>query len=107
MDPYGQVGTTPFHLAHQGGPDLDLMTSLAGVYDAAAPSLRYTSPHCRNGGGTEEGLRGEELLRRPIRIGRGEVEVGQGRESCFHCFNYYLLLQNGDAVAAHLPLEIL
>ncbi|CAM9775636.1 unnamed protein product, partial [Laminaria digitata] len=70
VDPYGQVGTTPFHLAHQGGPDLDLMSSLAGVYDAAAPSLRYTSPHCRREGeGVEEGSRGEGPLGRPIRIG--------------------------------------
>ena len=72
MDPHGQVGTTPFHLAHQGGPDLDLMSSIAGVYDAAAPSLRYTSPHCHHKGeGVAESSREEELLGTPIRIGGG------------------------------------
>lgn len=45
-DPRAEIGSTPFHLAHQGGPDLQLMGSLAGVYNAAAPSLRVTAPHC-------------------------------------------------------------
>ena len=70
VNPYGQVEATPFHLAHQGGPDLDLMSSLAGVYDAVAPSLRYTSPHChRRGEDGAEGSRGEERLGTPMRIG--------------------------------------
>lgn len=66
-----EVGRTPFHLAHQGGPDLEMMTSLAGVYDVAAPSLRYVAPHC--GGGMEE--EGQEaakrsMAERPIRLGQ-------------------------------------
>lgn len=72
-DPVREVGRTPFYLAHQGGPDLEMMSSLAGVYDAAAPSLRYMAPHCRGGTGEEgEAAKKTNLAKRPIRIGQEE-----------------------------------
>lgn len=71
-DPVVEVGRTPFHLAHQGGPDLEMMSCLAGIYDAAAPSLRYTAPHCRRGMVVEEGeaATNNNVLERPVRIGQ-------------------------------------
>ncbi|CAM9670942.1 unnamed protein product [Ectocarpus sp. 6 AP-2014] len=69
-DPAGEVGRTPFNLAHQGGPDLDMMTSLAGVYDAAAPSLRYVAPHCRRDMGDDKAATTNQgHSERPVRIG--------------------------------------
>lgn len=81
-DPVQEVGRTPFHLAHQGGPDLEMMAALAGVYDVAAPSLRYVAPHCA--GGTEE--RGREAAKRsvaerPVRL--GQAIIGPKRGGCF------------------------
>ncbi|CBJ29260.1 putative methyltransferase [Ectocarpus siliculosus] len=71
-DPAGEVGRTPFNLAHQGGPDLDMMTSLAGVYDAAAPSLRYVAPHCRRDMGDDKAATTNQgHSERPVRIGGG------------------------------------
>lgn len=71
-DPAVEVGRTPFNLAHQGGPDLEMMTSLAGVYDAAAPSLRYVAPHCRRDMGddkTNAATTNQGHAERPVRIG--------------------------------------
>ncbi|CAM9390627.1 unnamed protein product, partial [Scytosiphon promiscuus] len=71
-DPASEVGRTPFNLAHQGGPELQLMTSLAGVYDASAPSLRFSAPHCdREGakGGSDLEARTQGSAERSIRIG--------------------------------------
>ncbi|CAN0554262.1 unnamed protein product, partial [Ectocarpus sp. 12 AP-2014] len=69
-DPAGEVGRTPFNLAHQGGPDLDMMTSLAGVYDAAAPSLRYVAPHCRRDMGDDKAAKTTQgHSEKPVRIG--------------------------------------
>lgn len=70
-DPVLEVGRTPFHLAHQGGPDLEMMSCLAGVYDAAAPSLRYVAPHCR-GGMEEEGeaAKKTKFAEKPVRVGQ-------------------------------------
>lgn len=70
-DPVREVGRTPFYLAHQGGPDLEMMTSLSGVYDAAAPSLRYMAPHCRRGTeGEVEVEKKKNFAKRPVRIGQ-------------------------------------
>lgn len=71
VDQVREVGRTPFHLAHQGGPDLEMMACLAEVYDVAAPSLRYVASHCA--GGTKE--KGQEAAKRsaaerPIRLGQ-------------------------------------
>lgn len=68
-DPNAQMGSTPFHLAHQGGPDLRLMSALAGVYDAAAPSLRFIAPHCDEHQ-SRVGTAKSYLGRRPDRIGQ-------------------------------------
>lgn len=85
-DPAGEVGRTPFNLAHQGGPDLDMMTSLAGVYDAAAPSLRYVAPHCRRDMSDDKAATTNQgHSERPVRI---------GKVSCIG----YLLFRNGDLV---------
>ena len=78
-DPVREVGRTPFSLAHQGGPDLEMMASLASLYDAAAPSLRYVAPHCRLGG---MGNEGEPVARRdiaegPIRLGRSDKDQSE------------------------------
>lgn len=77
-DPVLEVGRTPFHLAHQGGPDLEMMSCLAGVYDAAAPSLRYVAPHCRGDVG-EEGKPEKEtkLAERPVRIGQERYNLSK------------------------------
>lgn len=81
-DPVREVGRTPFHLAHQGGPDLEMMASLAGVYDVAAPSLRYVAPHCSGGGSgssstEEEEREGEKrnIAERPIRLGKARRDI--------------------------------
>lgn len=76
-DPVREVGRTPFHLAHQGGPDLEMMTALAGVYDVAAPSLRYVAPHCA-GGTKEEGREAAKrrVVERPIRLGQVRTKGG-------------------------------
>lgn len=75
-DPRAQIGSTPFHLAHQGGPDLQLMVSLASVYNAAAPSLRFTAPHCDKEK-TRVGEAAFHLEQRPHRI--GEVAISRSR----------------------------
>ena len=70
-DPASEVGRTPFNLAHQGGPDLEMMASLAGVYDAAAPSLRYVAPHCRRDMGDEKtATTTQGHAERPVRVGK-------------------------------------
>lgn len=70
-DPVLEVGRTPFHLAHQGGPDLEMMTALAGVYDVAAPSLRYVAPYCAGGTGeTGREAAKRSAAERPIRLGQ-------------------------------------
>ncbi|CAM9880704.1 unnamed protein product, partial [Hapterophycus canaliculatus] len=76
-DPASEVGRTPFNLAHQGGPDLELMSSLAGVYDASAPSLRFFAPHCRHEEADDisEAARKQDLAEKSIRI-------GEKRRSC-------------------------
>lgn len=56
-------------MVHQGGPDLELMSALAGVYDAAAPSLRVTAPHC-SPDGDADGRGASKVEERPIRIGQ-------------------------------------
>lgn len=75
-DPASEVGRTPFNLAHQGGPDLELMSALAGVYDASAPSLRFLAPHCGHREDVNDELEAEatkqRLAERPIRIGQKE-----------------------------------
>lgn len=74
-DPNAQVGSTPFYLAHQGGPDLELMASLAGVYDVAAPSLRYMAPHCHRGTKDSDESTQGKALRGAIRIGEEALVV--------------------------------
>ena len=71
-DPYGQIGRTPFLMAHQGGPDMELMTALGGVYDAAAPSLRFTAPHCRHEVRQDDGKQAQQAWR-PTRIGQSSL----------------------------------
>ena len=51
---------------------MELMTALAGVYDAAAPSLRFTAPNCRHGVRYDGGKQAQQAWR-PTQIGQSSL----------------------------------
>ena len=59
-DPVRQTGNLVFYLVYQGMNDRQPMADLARLFGRAAPSLRYTAPHC---------LSPESAENRPIRVG--------------------------------------
>lgn len=44
----------PFFLAYQGLNDREIMRNLVALYERAAPSLRFTAPHCTSGAGRQD-----------------------------------------------------
>ena len=46
IEPLAQLGSTLFHLSHQGHNDIGLMRLLSAAVRAMAPTLEHTAPHC-------------------------------------------------------------